>query len=80
MLKANSYRDIGKNIEAEEYYEFAIDLNPNFAEIYLMRAKNRIYSDKVAEAKKDIDKALALNNNYRQLIELDEDLKRCFEL
>lgn len=78
MLKANSYRDIDKYIEAEELYEFAIDLSPNSAEIYLMRAKNRIKLNNMTLAKKDIEKAIDINPYYNRILQADEELKMCF--
>lgn len=75
MLKGNSLRDMGKNKEAEEAYKYALDLNSDMAELYIMRAKNRVILGNTSGATEDINKAVSLQENYKKLIEEDEDLK-----
>ncbi|MBS5886730.1 tetratricopeptide repeat protein [Clostridium sp.] len=75
MLKGNSLRDIDKNKEAEEAYKYAMDLNSDMAELYIMRAKNRIKLGNVKGVKEDIDNAISLQDYFKKLIEEDDDLK-----
>ena len=80
ILKANSLRDISKNKEAEEVYEYALDLEPNRGEIYLMRAKNRVLLGDKEGAKKDIEALLKVNKNYIEIIQADKELSDCLSI
>lgn len=77
LLKANTLRDLGRNEEAEEFYEYAIDLKKKMPEFYLNRAKNFILLGKAEEAKNAVEVVIELNPGYKAIIELDEDLKKC---
>ena len=45
------------------------------AELYIMRAKNRIKLGNVKGVKEDIDNAISLQDYFKKLIEEDDDLK-----
>lgn len=74
-LKANTLRDMERYEEAEEFYEYSIDLNKEMVEVYLNRAKNFISLCKVDEAKKAVGVALMINPSYKSVVELSKDLK-----
>jgi tetratricopeptide (TPR) repeat protein len=76
VLKANSLRDTRKYEEAEELYEYVIDLNKNMPEVYLMRAKNRIGLGKENEAKNDVNTAIKIAPEFERIVRLDEDLNK----
>lgn len=77
LTKANTLRDIGKYDEAEEIYEYVIDLDKKMGEAYFNRAKNFKLLCKIDETKRALKDAIAINPGYKKLIELDEDLKNC---
>ena len=77
LLKANSLRDTRRYKEAEEIYEYVIDLNKTKPEAYLNRAKNFTLLGKVDRAKEAIEATLKLNYKYKEIIEMDKDLKLC---
>jgi tetratricopeptide (TPR) repeat protein len=74
-LKANTLRDMERYEEAEEFYEYSIDLNKEMVEVHLNRAKNFIFLCKVDEAKKAVRGALTINPSYKAVVELSKDLK-----
>ncbi|URZ03940.1 tetratricopeptide repeat protein [Clostridium felsineum] len=75
FLKANCLRDMGEYERAEELYEYIIDLDGNFVDAYLMRARNRISLNRYKEAREDLNEVIKINPAYRDLIELDEQFK-----
>lgn len=77
LLTANTLRDTGCYEKAEEFYEYAIDLDKTKPEFYLNRAKNFILLSKMDRAKKAVDQTINLNPGYKAVVELDEDLKKC---
>ena len=72
---------LGLYKKAIEYYDKAIELNPNYYEAYNNRGKTMKYSGKLQNALEDYTKAIELNSSYseaynnRGLIKLQLDIK-----
>lgn len=68
VLRANTYRDWGKNTEAEQDYTSAIETSPNVGKYYLSRAEFYAQTDQVEKAVADYQQFL----EYRDQEEIQE--------
>ena len=79
MLKAIMLQEINKLELAEDCFNYAIDLDENYAEGYFMRGKFYMSQDKEVEALKDLKKAIELSKQYKEKAENDEVYKKIIE-
>ena len=75
LLKANTLRDLQRYEEADELYEYVLDIDKSMADAHLMRAKNDLCTGRISEARKRIETAIAINPAYTNVVNLDPELK-----
>jgi len=75
VLKANTLRDMQKYLEADEIYEYILELNDKSGDVHLMRAKNYLYMSNTEKAKEQLDCAVLINKAFSEVIGLDDEFK-----
>ncbi|WP_448529419.1 tetratricopeptide repeat protein [Raineya sp.] len=71
---AETYKELGKKKEASRAYQKAIDLKPNDADIYFLRANFWAMQEEWKEALEDVKKTLALNPRFWKAYKLKAEI------
>ncbi len=79
LLKANTLRDMGRYLEANEVYEYVSELNSNLGDAHLMRAKNYIYMSERDKAKEELKSAVIINPAFLEVIKIDDELRDIYD-
>lgn len=71
---AESYKELGKKKDASKAYQKAVELKPNDADIYFMRANFWAMQEEWKEALEDIKKTLTLNPRFWKAYKLKAEI------